>query len=263
MDLGLKDKRALVTASSQGLGAATALQLALEGAKVAINGRDPGKLAQAESFLRSGTGGELLALPGDVSRPDEARRLVEATARQFGGIDILVVNTGGPKAGKFEQLSPADWQGAFELLVMSAVNLIGAALPIMRLSSGGAILVITSVSIKQPVENLLLSNAVRMSLAGLVKSLADELGPQGIRINAILPGFTRTERVAYLVKTQAESQNKTVSEVLQSRTASIPLGRMGEPEEFGRAAAFLCSSAASYIHGAMIPVDGGQLRATL
>lgn len=263
MDLGLKDMRALVAASSQGLGAATALQLALEGAKVAINGRSAEKLAKSAAFLRECTHAEVLALPGDVARPDDVRRIVDDTAKQFGGIDILVTNCGGPPSGEFEKLTPEDWQKAFDLMVMSAVNLIRMALPILRLSEKPAILAITSVSIKQPVEGLMLSNAVRMAVAGMVKTLAEELGPKGIRVNAILPGFTRTERVTYVIKQQAETSNRSVQEILKARTATIPLGRMGEPEEFGRVAAFLCSPAASYIHGAMIPVDGGAIKATL
>jgi len=263
MDLGLKDRRALVVASSQGLGAATALQLALEGARVAINGRSAQKLAQTASFLRESTRAEIIALPGDVARPDDVRRVVDDTAKQLGGIDILVTNAGGPPSGTFESFKPEDWQAAFDQLVMSTVNLIRVALPILRLSEQPVILAITSVSLKQPVENLILSNSIRMSVAGLVKTLADELGPSGIRINAILPGLTRTDRVTYVIKKQAEDSATTVQEVLRKRTENIPLRRLAEPEEFGRVAAFLCSSAASYIHGAMIPVDGGLIRATV
>lgn len=263
MDLGLKDMRALVLASSQGLGAATAAQLALEGAKVAINGRDPSKLAKTQAAMRESTHGDIVAIPADITRPDDARRLVEETARQFGGIDILITNAGGPPAGSFEKLGADDWKTAYDLLVMSTVYTLQAALPIMRLSQTPAILAITSISIKQPVAGLILSNSVRMALAGLVKTLADELGPQGIRINAILPGLTRTERMTYLIKHRAESGNISAQEVIKSQTADIPLKRLGEPEEFGRVAAFLVSPAASFIHGAMIPVDGGQLRASV
>jgi len=263
MDLGLKGLRALVTASSQGLGAATATQLALDGARVALNGRDPAKLAQTESYLRQSTGADLVALAGDVSRPEDAQRLVEDSVRAFGGLDILVTNSGGPKAGNFEDLTPADWQAAFDLLVMSTVNLIQAALPHLRQSSYPSILVVTSLAIKQPVKGLLLSNAVRMSLAGLVKTLADELGPQNIRINAILPGWTLTDRMTYLLGEQAKSTGQSVQDLVNARAAHIPLRRMGQPEEFGKMAAFLCSPAASFVHGAMIPVDGGELRATL
>jgi 3-oxoacyl-[acyl-carrier protein] reductase len=147
--------------------------------------------------------------------------------------------------------------------MMSQVNLMRAAIPILRLSDKPAILAITSMTIKQPIPSLLLSNTIRMGVAGLVKSLADDIGPRGIRINAILPGWTRTERVTYVLKQQAETSQRSVQDILKERTAGIPLGRMAEPEEFGRVAAFLCSPAASYIHGAMIPVDGGFLRATL
>jgi 3-oxoacyl-[acyl-carrier protein] reductase len=263
MDLGLQDMRALVVASSQGLGAATALSLALEGARVAINGRRADTLAQTASYIRDSTNTEVIAIPGDVANPADVRRMVDDTAKQLGGIDILVTNSGGPPAGKLEELSPEDWQNAFNLVLMSQVNLIKIALPILRLSDKPAILAITSMTIKQPINNLLLSNSIRMGVAGLVKTLADDLGPRGIRINAILPGWTRTERVTYILKQDAEKGQRSVQDILKERTAGIPLERMAEPEEFGRVAAFLCSPAASYIHGAMIPVDGGFLRATL
>jgi 3-oxoacyl-[acyl-carrier protein] reductase len=263
MDLGLRDRRVLVAASSQGLGAATALQFALEGARIAINGRTPAKLAKAAAFIRESTRAEVIAIPGDISRPDDVRRLVEDTAKQLGGIDILVTNSGGPPAGNFEDFTPEHWQDAFNMLLMSTVNLIRVSLPILRLSEKPVILAITSMAIKQPVSGLVLSNAIRVGIAGLVKTLADELGPKGIRINAILPGWTRTERVTVLLKQQAEAGERTVQDVLKERTANIPLHRMAEPEEFARVAVFLCSDAASYVHGAMIPVDGGQIRATL
>lgn len=263
MDLGLKDLRALVVSSSQGLGAATALQLALEGAKIAINGRNPEKLAQSAAFLRESAKADVVAIPADITRPEDVRRLVDDTAKQLGGIDILVTNCGGPPPGKFESLSPQDWQNAFDLILMSAVNLIRVSLPLLRLSDHPAILAVTSISTKQPLGDLMLSNSIRMGVAGLVKSLADEVGPRGIRVNAILPGMTRTERMTQLIKNQAENGDQTIPEILKARTAAIPLGRLGEPEEFGRVAAFLCSPAASYIHGAMVPVDGGFLRSTL
>jgi 3-oxoacyl-[acyl-carrier protein] reductase len=263
MDLGLKDMRALVAASSQGLGAATALQLTLEGAKVAINGRSPEKLAKSAAFLRDSANADVIAIPGDVARPDDVRRLVDDAAKQLGGIDILVTNCGGPPSGQFESFAPEDWQKAFDLVLMSAVNLIRIALPLLRLSENPSILAITSVSTKQPVNNLILSNSIRMGVAGLVKTLADELGPRGIRVNAIMPGMTRTERITQVIKKNVETSDKTVQDALKDMTSGIPLGRLGEPDEFGKVAAFLCSPAASYIHGAMIPVDGGYLRATI
>ncbi|HLA44603.1 MAG TPA: SDR family oxidoreductase, partial [Aggregatilineales bacterium] len=195
MDLVLKDMRVLVAASSQGLGAATAVQCALEGARVTINGRDPAKLAKAAAAMRESTNSDILAIPADVARAEDVRRLVDDAATQMGGIDILVTNCGGPPAGTFEQITPEQWQEAVNLVLMSAVNLIRVALPIMRLSDSPSILAITSASTKQAMDNLLLSNAVRMGVAGLVKTLANELGPKGIRVNAILPGYTRTDRI--------------------------------------------------------------------
>lgn len=263
MDLGLKDMRVLVAASSSGLGAATALHCALEGARVAINGRKLDKLAKTSAYIRDATHADVLAIPGDVAHPNDARRLVEDAARQMGGLDVLVTNAGGPPAGSFDAIKNEDWQKAFDLTVMSTVNLIRAALPILRLSNNPSILAITGVSIKQPIENLLLSNSLRSAVAGFIKTLSQEVGPYGVRVNAIMPGWTRTDRVTYILKQRAEKNETSVQAVLKDITSNIPLGRMAEPDEFGKVAAFLVSPAASFIHGAMIPVDGGEIRATL
>lgn len=263
MDLGLKDLKCFVAGSSSGLGAATALQFALEGARVAINGRSPETLAKTASYMQASTNAEIIAIPGDVSRPDDVRRMIDDAGKQLGGLDILVTNAGGPPSGKFEDLKPEDWQKAFDGLVMSAVHMIRVALPMLRLSEHPSIVAITSMTLKQPVDGLLLSNSVRLSLAGLVKTLANELGPQGIRVNAVLPGSTRTDRMTYLLKRRAEAGERTIKDVLEESTSKIPLKRMAEPEEFGKVAAFIASPAASFIHGAMIPVDGGEIRATL
>ena len=249
--------RILIAASSQGLGASVAMQCALEGARIAINGRRPGVLAKTASQIRESTASEVLAIPADVSRPDDVRRLVEDTARQFGGIDILITGAGNPPAGAFERLTPEDWQTGINLALMSTVNLIRIALPIMRLSESPVILAIVPAILTQAGDNQLLSHSISMAVAGLVKNLANEVGRHNVRINAILPGWTRTEHVTRVLKEQAQAQETTVQEVLKARTASIPLRRMAEPEEFGRVAAFLCSPAASYVHGAVIPVDGG------
>ncbi|NDJ79157.1 MAG: SDR family oxidoreductase [Chloroflexi bacterium] len=263
MDLGLKETRVLVAASSRGLGRATARQFALEGARVAINGRDPSDLEGTAAELSKDTGADVIALPGDVADPRVAEAVVQGAVEHFGGLDVLVTNAGGPPAGTFESTPLDAWEEAFQLTVMSAVRLIHAALPHLRQSDRAAILTITSTSIKQPIDSLILSNSVRMAVGGLTKSLAAELGPEGIRVNSILPGWTRTGRVEELLQAQSEARGITVAEALQTRTTSIPLGRMADPEEFARVAVFLCSSAASYVHGVLLPVDGGSIKATL
>lgn len=262
MDLGLKDAHVFVAASSKGLGAATARRFSLEGARVAVNGRDPARLEETARAIREESGNEVISVPGNLSDPAAPARMIEQTVAQLGGLDILVTNAGGPPAGTFDTVSLDAWEQAYQLLVMSAVRLIQAALPHLRQSDRAAILTITSVSIKQPIENLTLSNSVRTTLAGLTKSLAFELGPEGIRVNSILPGWTNTERVTEIMQSRAQKQGITVEEAAQAQGASTPLGRMAAPEEFGNVAVFLCSPAASYIHGAMIPVDGGSIRTT-
>lgn len=263
MDLGLRGARVFVAASSAGLGAAVARRFSLEGAAVAINGRDPSRVAATAAQIRSETGCEVLEVPGDVTQPDVVYGIVARTAEQFEGLDILVTNAGGPPPGTFETLSPVEYEAAFHLNFMSAVHLVQAALPHLRNSDRAAILTITSVSVKQPIDNLILSNSVRMGVIGLTKSLANELGPEGIRVNSILPGYTRTGRVTRLLENRAAMQGITIEEAFARQSVGTPLRRIGEPEEFANVAVFMCSPAASYLHGAMIPVDGGALRASL
>lgn len=263
MDLGLTNARVFVAASSRGLGAATARRFCLEGARVAINGRDPDRLDAAASVLRADTGGEVIAVPGDVTDPAACEAAVHAAAAQFGGLDVVVTNAGGPPSGTFEDVTPALFQRAFELSVLSAVHMIRAALPYLRKSERPAILTITSMTVKQPLDNLILSNSVRMGVIGLTKSLANELGPEGIRVNSILPGWTQTERVTELMRARAQAHAITVDEAIARQVATTPLRRMGTPDEFANVAVFLCAPAAGYVHGAMIPVDGGVIQATL
>ena len=263
MELGLNGARVFVAASSAGLGAATARQFSREGAQVAINGRNAERVTATAANIRAETGGYVLELPGDVTDPAVAGGLVEAAARQFGGLDVLVTNAGGPPSGTFASATPEQFEAAFRLNFMSAVHLIRAALPYLRQSDRAAILTITSVSVKQPIENLILSNSVRMSVVGLTKSLADELGAEGVRVNSILPGYTRTGRVTQLLKDRARQEGVSADDIAARQAAAIPLARIGEPEEFANVAVFLCSPAAGYVHGAMIPVDGGFIRATL
>jgi 3-oxoacyl-[acyl-carrier protein] reductase len=262
MDLGLKGKIALVTGSSRGLGFATALELAREGAKVAINGRDEAKLQAAAERIRTETGAEVTALAGDVSQAEIPQALVDGTIRAFGGLDLLVTNSGGPKPGAFESLSETDWQRGVDLCLMLHVRLIRAALPHLKLSTTPAVLTITSISVKQPIANLILSNSVRGATIGLTKSLALDLAPQGIRFNSILPASTDTERMSELLGARAMANGTTPEEELAKATREMPMGRMAKPEEFARAAAFLLSPAASYLTGVMLPVDGGSYKGT-
>lgn len=261
MDLGFRGKTAMVAAASQGLGFATARVLAAEGARVAICSRRAEAVEQAARQIREATGAEVLASVCDVSRDEEIGRWVEQVERHFGQVDVLVNNAGGPKAGGFFEVSDADWYAAFELNVMSVVRLVRHVVPLMRRGGrGGSIVTITSYSLKEPVRGLVLSNAMRAALAGLSKTLADELGRDRIRVNVIVPGRFGTERVRELDRIQAEKEGIAVEQVMQRYTAAIPLARYGDPEELARAIAFLASDAASYVTGAAWVVDGGMLR---
>ncbi|MBK8985874.1 MAG: SDR family oxidoreductase [Chloroflexi bacterium] len=261
MNLGLEGKAALVVASSTGLGLAVARQLVLEGAKVALCGRSAERLAEAAAELQALAGeGEtaVLAIPCDVTDADQITGLVEQTAAAFGGLDILITNAGGPPGGTFDTTDLAAWRSAIDLTLMSVVHLVKAALPHLRRSSAPAILTVTSVSVKQPIAGLLLSNVLRPGVVGLTKSLALELAPENIRVNSILPGWTATDRVNHIFEYRAATNGTTVEIERAKITHSIPMGRMARPEEFGNVAAFLVSPAASYVTGVMIQVDGGS-----
>ncbi len=263
MDLHLKDKRVLITGSSRGLGYATALALAKEGCRVAINSRDEAKVCAAAKVIAGETGVQVIGLAGDVADPDVPERLVGESARAFGGLDILITNAGGPPSGAFEFFNEAAWQKAVDLSFMSHVRLIRAALPYLKQSKFASVLTVTSYSVKQPIPNLVLSNSIRAATVGLTKSLALELGTDGIRFNSILPAWTETERVYDLMKSRAAQNRTTLEEEIAKQSMDSPLGRMGRPEEFANAAVFLVSPAASYITGVMLPVDGGMYKGTL
>jgi 3-oxoacyl-[acyl-carrier protein] reductase len=263
MDLQLKGKRALVTGGSQGLGFATAKGLALEGCRVVISSRSMEKLNTAARNLERETRTEVFPIPGDVTDPDFALELIQKTTERLGGLDLLVTNAGGPPAGKFEAFDDATWQQAVELSFLSHVRLIRAALPHLKASESSSVLTITSITVKEPLPNLILSNSVRMATAGLTKSLAHELGPDGIRFNSILPGWTVTERVENLIAHRAEANGTDPQDEFEKQSAVIPLKRMGTTEEFANTAIFLLSPAASYITGVMLQVDGGLYSGTL
>ncbi len=263
MDLQLKGKRALVTGASRGLGYATALALAREGCRVVVNSRDEAKVKAAAEQISRETGTQVIGLAGDVSLVDVPARLIQQTAEALGGLDILITNAGGPPPGSIDSLDEAAWQKGVDLSLMAHVRLIRAALPYLRKSSAASILTVTSYTVKQPLDNLLLSNSVRLATIGLTKSLALELGKEGIRVNSILPGWTETERVTELIKDRATRNQTSVEEETRKQAKESSLGRLGRPEEFGNAAAFLVSPAASFITGTMLNVDGGIYKATI
>jgi len=241
LNLGLEGRVALVGGASRGLGRAVAEELAAEGASVAVCARDSQSLRDTAAALRA------LPIAADLAVEGEPARAVEECAAHFGRLDILVANAGGPPAGTLESFGAEDWRRAAALVLESTVELVRAAVPHMRRGGWGRILCVTSIVQKRPADNLLLSNALRPAVAGFAHSLARELASDGITVNTILPGYTRTERMVEL-------------NVGDETIAEIPAGRLGEPREFAAAAAFLVSDRASYITGAALPVDGGWLR---
>ncbi|MEJ2263409.1 MAG: SDR family oxidoreductase [Anaerolineales bacterium] len=263
MDLRLQGKRALVAGASRGLGYALAQGLAREGADLVINSRDPEGINAAAQKLAGETKVQVTPLPGDVANPAIPDKLIEGVVAALGGLDLLVTNSGGPPSGKFETFDDETWQYAVNLNLLSHVRLIRAALPYLRQSEAASVLTITSYSVKQPIPNLVLSNSVRAATVGLTKTLALELGSDGIRFNSILPAWTETERVHELMEYRAKANGTSLEEEFSKQTQDSPFGRMGKPEEFANAGVFLLSPAASYITGVMLTVDGGMYKGTL
>jgi 3-oxoacyl-[acyl-carrier protein] reductase len=261
MDLGLEGKVALVMAASKGLGRAVATELAREGARVVISSRDADALAQTAAEIAEETGAEVEHRAADLTRAEDVWTLVSHVTDRFGGVDVLVNNTGGPPAGTFDDFDDEGWQFAFELVLMSLIRAVRGVLPSMRERGGGRIVNIASSSIKQPIENLILSNTFRAGIAGLAKSLAVELAPDGILVNTIGPGRISTARSQSMDASRAETLGVPVEEVRGQVESQIPLGRYGTPEELARVAAFLASPANSYVTGQAILVDGGMVRA--
>jgi len=262
MDLGLKDKRAFIAGSSRGLGYATALTLAREGCRVVINSREEDKVNAAAEAIINETGTQTYGIAADVSNASAADEIIKSAIDSLGGLDILITNAGGPPSGSFEIFDDETWQKAVDTSFMSHVRLIRAALPHLRKSSTPSVLTMTSFTVKQPIPNLILSNSIRAATVGLTKSLALELGKENIRFNSIMPGWTETERFGHLMAFRAKNNNSTVEEEIARQTAEIPLGRLGNPQEFANAAVFLVSPAASYIHGVTLAVDGGIIKGT-
>jgi len=262
MDLGLKNQVALVTAASKGLGKAAALAFAREGARVVICARSD-QLEQTAAEIRRETGAEVLAVRCDVTQQQDIDALVKATLDAFGQIDILIINAGGPPPGGFLNFKPEDWEKACQLTLMSAVRLCYAVVPHMLERGSGSIVTTQSYSVKQPIDNLILSNSLRMAVIGLMKSLANELGPKGIRVNSINPAWTWTERVDQLMHDRAARSGATAEQEASKITVAVPLGRMGTVEEFGQAIAWLASPSASFVHGHALMFDGGATKASL
>ena len=256
MDFGLKGKRAIVMAASRGLGYASALGLAREGCKLVICSRDQARIEAAADTIRQETGATVKALVADVSSGSEARRLVDTAVAEYGGLEIVVHNAGGPPAGETLAMTDEQWQKAFEQNLLSFTRIVQAAAPEMKKAGYGRVITIASSSIKQPIPNLALSNALRAGVWGIAKTLSRELAPQGILVNVIAPGRIDTERIAELDAINAQKNGQALDDVRKASLASIPLGRLGRPEELANLVVFLASQAGSYITGQAITVDG-------
>jgi 3-oxoacyl-[acyl-carrier protein] reductase len=263
MELGLRGKVALVAAASKGMGKACALGLAAEGARVAMCARGEAALNDAAAEVKRKTGAEVLAVPADVSRAEDIRRVVASVPKTWGGIDILLANAGGPPPGPFEQMTDEQWTSAFEQVHLSTVRLIREVIPHMRQSRWGRILTIQSSSVKQPVEGLVLSNGIRPAVAGLFKTLAGDLAKDGITVNVVLPGRIMTDRFIQHQTDRAGRAGRTIEAQLKLAASDIPAGRIGTPEEFANLVVFLASERASYITGAVIQVDGGLINSVV
>lgn len=260
MDLGLKGKRALVLAASSGLGRATATELAREGARVVICSRDRARADDAAKAIADETGAEVHGLVCDVADEASLRTLFEDTVAALGGLDVLVTNAGGPPPGGFETTEEEAWDRAYQLTLQSVVRSARLALPHLSQAGGGSILALASSSVVEPIPNLLLSNVFRPAVRALAKHLAEEYAGAGVRVNVLSPGRVRTPRLDQLDAAKAEKSGREMEEVRAESVAKIPLGRLGDPAEFGRVAAFLCSDAASYVTGTHLLADGGLVR---
>lgn len=260
MDLGLRGKVALVAASSRGLGRATAEELAAEGADLVMCARSEGPLREAATAIERASGVRVVALPADLADPDAVDRVVAQALGTFGRVDVLVTNTGGPPAGPFESHSREAWHEAVRQNLDSVLNLVRPILPGMKERRWGRIINVTSITVKQPVDNLILSNSVRAAVTGFARTLATEVAPFGVTVNNVLPGYTRTQRVEELAAKTAATRGGSPADAFAAWEREIPMRRLGEPREFGALVAFLASERASYITGTSVPVDGGWIR---
>ncbi len=260
MNLGLTGKVAMVGGASKGLGHAVARALAAEGARVCIASRDEQAIRAAADRLARETSGDILPVAADLSRADGVSRWHEAALERFGGVDLLFANTGGPPAGSALSFDDAAWASAFDLLLMSVVRAVRLVAPSMRQRGGGAILIGTSSSVKEPIPNLALSNVLRSAVTSLAKTLSFELAADRIRVNTLIPGRIETDRLRHLDEISAKRENVSLDEHRARAIATVPLARYGNPDEFGRVGAFLLSDAAAYVTGANVQVDGGLIR---
>lgn len=263
MDLGLRDKVALVAAASKGLGRACAEELAAEGARVVICARNTETLQSTRDEIARRTRADVQAIVADVSTTEGIERVTREAMQRFERVDILVNNAGGPPSGPFEKHDWAAWQSAVDLTLRSAVELTRRVLPGMRQRKWGRVLNITSIAVKQPVDGLMLSNSIRAAVTGWARTLASEVATDGVTVNCIMPGFTRTERVEELNQATAKREGVDAAEIERRTKAQIPMRRIGEPREFGALVAFLASERASYITAQSIAVDGGWIRSLL
>ncbi len=263
MDLGLAGKAALVTASSQGIGKACALELAASGADLVICARGEEALETTRDEIADATGRKVAAVRTDLTSKDDIDALIARAVRALGKLDVLVTNAGGPPSGPFMDFDDEPWESAFKLNLMSVVRLNRAVVPIMRDAGGGSIVNLASVSVKEPLKGLVLSNAIRAAVVGLSKTLANELGPDGIRVNVVCPGFTATDRMTELITARAKREGKAFDEVAAGYYASVPLGKFAEPADIARTVTFLASDAAKYVTGVTVQVDGGFVKGLL
>ena len=260
MDLGIRDRVAVVAASSRGLGRAVAEALAAEGVRVALCARDPDALAGTARGIQERSGTEVFYQALDVTNPAAVKTFVDATLDRFGRVDIGVANAGGPPSKSFAATSVDDWRHAFDLNFMSTLYLVRELLPHMQRQKWGRLVAITSMTAKQPVDGLVLSNAIRAAVTGLMKSLANEYGRDNILVNCVCPGYTATDRLVQVAKAHAAAQGVPAEQIVARWTQNIPLGRLGRPEEFAALVAFLCSEHAGYITGSSTAIDGGYVK---
>ena len=264
MDLGLKERAAIVGGSSRGMGKATALALAREGANVTICSRDEVDLRKTEmEIARASSQQHVLAVPADLSKPDEIKRVVRNAFNRFGRIDILVANVGGPPIGRPSELEDDSWTSALDLNFFSVVRMCREVIPFMKQQQWGRIINLLSISVRQPIDGLVLSTSTRMAVVGYAKTLSSELASYNITVNNVLPGSVLTDRLRSLHEAQAQAQGCDPQDIVKETTHKIPMRRLGKPEEMGDLISFLSSERASYITGASIALDGGALQATI